>query len=148
MRSRARNTPRCRAGFPGDAHLGARHRRPHLRGVIRTGSKAAHFVIAAFVVGIFISLLELACTGQVCLPTIQYMLKAGHGSAVRHLLVYNVAFIIPLIVIFALALLGLRSEVLVRFQQRQTSVVKMLTGLLFLALGAFLLFGCRLFAGQ
>jgi HEAT repeat protein len=118
-----------------------------IRGVIRSGSKAAHFVIAAFIVGIFISLLELACTGQVYLPTIQYMLKAGHGSAVRHLLVYNVAFILPLIVIFALAFLGLRSEALVRFQRRQTSAVKVLTGLLFLALGAFLLFGYRLFAG-
>ena len=117
-----------------------------IRGVIRTGSKATHFVIAAFIVGIFISLLELACTGQVYLPTIQYMLKAGHGSAVRHLLVYNVAFILPLIVIFALAFFGLRSEALQAFQRRQTSVVKVLTGVLFLALAAFLLFGYRLFA--
>ena len=117
-----------------------------IRGVIRTGSKATHFVIAAFIVGIFISLLELACTGQVYLPTIQYMLNAGHGSAVRHLLVYNVAFIIPLLVVFLLAFLGLRSEALIAFQQRRTALVKALTGLLFLALAAFLLFGYRLFA--
>lgn len=116
-----------------------------IRGVIRTGSKARHFVIAAFLVGIVISLLELACTGQVYLPTIQYMLKAGHGSAVRHLLVYNVAFVLPLFVVFALAFMGLRSEALIAFQQKQTAKVKVLTGILFVALAAFLLFGHRLF---
>jgi len=117
-----------------------------IRGVIRSGSKATHFVLAAFVVGIAISLLELACTGQVYLPTIQYMLKAGHGSAVRHLVLYNIAFVVPLIVVFALAFFGLRSEVLVGFQRKHTSTVKVLTGVLFLALAAFLLFGHRLLA--
>ena len=42
--------------------------------------------------------------------------------------------------------LGLRSEALIAFQQRRTAMVKVLTGLLFLALAAFLLFGYRLFA--
>ncbi len=118
----------------------------HIRGVIRTGAKATRFVIAAFAAGIVISLLELACTGQVYLPTIQYMLKAGHGSAVRHLAVYNIAFIIPLIVVFALAYFGLRSDALIRFQTRHTAKVKVLTGLLFVALAAFLLFGRELVA--
>jgi cytochrome c biogenesis protein CcdA len=117
-----------------------------IRSAIRSGSKATHFVLAAFVIGIAISLLELACTGQVYLPTIQYMLKAGHGSAVRHLLLYNIAFIIPLIVVFALAFFGLRSEALIGFQKKHTSTVKVLTGLLFLSLAAFLLFGYRLFS--
>ncbi len=117
-----------------------------IRGVIRTGAKATRFVVAAFAAGIVISLLELACTGQVYLPTIQYMLKAGEGSAVRHLLVYNSAFIIPLIIVFALAFLGLRSDSLVRFQKKHTATVKVLTGVLFVGLAAFLLFGRELVA--
>ena len=118
-----------------------------IRGVIRTGAKATRFVVAAFAAGIVISFLELACTGQVYLPTIQYMLKAGHGSAVRHLAVYNTAFIIPLVIVFTLAFFGLRSDALIRFQKNHTSTVKVLTGLLFVALAVFLLFGRELLAG-
>jgi len=117
-----------------------------IRGVIRTGAKATRFVIAAFLVGLVVSLLELACTGQVYLPTIQYMLKAGHGRAVNHLLLYNTAFVVPLIVVFVLAFFGLRSEALIALQKKHTSTVKVLTGLLFLAMAAFLLFGHRLLA--
>ena len=117
-----------------------------IRGVIRKGSKATRFVVAAFLAGLVISLLELACTGQVYLPTIQYMLKAGDGSAVRHLLVYNTAFIVPLVIVFTLAFFGLRSDALIAFQKKHTATVKVLTGILFVALAAFLLFGRELVA--
>ncbi|HEX8297092.1 MAG TPA: hypothetical protein VF593_12380, partial [Chthoniobacteraceae bacterium] len=112
-----------------------------IRTTIRTGARATRFVAAAFGAGIVISLLELACTGQVYLPTILYMLRAGESGAVGHLLIYNVAFVLPLVVVFLLAWSGLRSEALVRFQQRHTAWVKVLTGVLFLLLAALLLFG-------
>jgi HEAT repeat protein/cytochrome c biogenesis protein CcdA len=110
-----------------------------IRGVIRTGTRASRFVVAAFGAGVLISLLELACTGQVYLPTILYMLRSGDGSAVSHLLLYNVAFVLPLIIVFILAWTGLRSEALIRFQKDHTALVKVLTGVLFLLLTAFLL---------
>ncbi len=116
-----------------------------IRGVIRAGSKSTRYIIAAFAVGLVISFLELACTGQVYLPTIQYMLMAGRSGAVAHLLLYNIAFITPLITVFLLAFFGLSSEALIAFQRRRTSTVKVLTGLLFVLLAAFLLFGHRLF---
>jgi cytochrome c biogenesis protein CcdA/HEAT repeat protein/glutaredoxin len=112
-----------------------------IRGVIRTGARASRFVAAAFAAGVVISLLELACTGQVYLPTILYMLRSGSTGAVGHLVLYNAAFITPLIIIFLLAWTGLRSEALIRFQKERTALVKVLTGLLFLLLTAFLLFG-------
>jgi HEAT repeat protein/cytochrome c biogenesis protein CcdA/glutaredoxin len=112
-----------------------------IRGVIRTGARASHFVIAAFLAGVVISLLELACTGQVYLPTILYMLRSGHTGAVRHLVLYNLAFVTPLIIVFVFAWAGLRSESLIRLQKKHTALVKILTGLLFLLLTAFLLFG-------
>jgi hypothetical protein len=115
-----------------------------IRGVIRSGTKARHFVAAAFGIGILISLLELACTGQVYLPTIQFMLQAGRTDAVVYLLAYNVAFVLPLVAIFLLAFFGLRSEALIKFQQRHTALVKVLTGVLFLGLTAMLLFGVQI----
>ncbi len=110
-----------------------------IRGVIRVQARAAHFVIAAFVSGIVISLLELACTGQVYLPTIVYMMKQGSLSAVGYLLLYNIAFVLPLIVIFVLAWLGMKSDALIEFQRRHTAAVRFGTALLFLALWVVLL---------
>lgn len=112
-----------------------------IRYTIRTSARSSRFVIAAFLAGIVVSLLELACTGQVYLPVIQYMVRDGRLIATWYLLLYNCAFILPLIVIFVLAWLGLRNDDLIRFQKRHTALVKALTGILFLLLTAFLLFG-------
>lgn len=119
-----------------------------IRATVRTGSRARNFVIAAFVAGIVVSLLELACTGQVYLPTIMYMVQNGETGAYGHLLFYNLAFVTPLICVFALTWFGLRSDALLRWQTRHTATVKWLTGLLFLFLAAFLLFGSTLFGSR
>ncbi len=110
-----------------------------IRGVIRTGSKARNFVIAAFVSGLVISLLELACTGQVYAPII-YQIQQGRLDALVWLVIYNLAFITPLIVIFLLAYSGLRSESLVKFQKRHTAAVKIGLGILFVVLALVILF--------
>lgn len=112
-----------------------------IRSAIRTSTKSSRFVVAAFVAGIAISLLELACTGQVYLPTIQLMLKSGRASAAGYLLVYNLAFIVPLAAVFGLAWAGKRSDAFIRFQQKNIALVKVLTGIIFLLLTLFLLYG-------
>lgn len=115
-----------------------------IRGVIRTGARARRFVIAAFVAGIIISFLELACTGQVYAPII-YSIQQGKLDAVAWLLTYNLAFIFPLVVIFVLALTGMSNKALVDFQTRHTFSVKIALGLVFIALAAVILFGSRMF---
>jgi cytochrome c biogenesis protein CcdA/HEAT repeat protein len=114
-----------------------------IRGVIRSGARARNFVIAAFLSGLVISLLELACTGQVYAPII-YQIQKGRLDAVLWLVVYNLAFITPLIVIFLLAYGGLRSETLIAFQKKHTCAVKLGLALLFLCLALFILFGTKL----
>jgi cytochrome c biogenesis protein CcdA/HEAT repeat protein len=115
-----------------------------IRGVIRTGAKSSHFVLAAFVSGIIIAALELACTGQVYLPTIVYALKTGIASATAFLLLYNIAFIVPLVVIFILAWRGMKSEALIRFQKNHTATVKYALGALFLLLFFMIVWSGRL----
>jgi HEAT repeat protein/thioredoxin-related protein/cytochrome c biogenesis protein CcdA len=110
-----------------------------IRGVIRKTVPHRGFVVAAFGVGAFISLLELACTGQVYAPTILYMIQAGQGGAVGYLLLYNVAFILPLTVIFIMVFFGLTSGKLTTFLQGHAAVVKFAMALLFFVL-AFVLF--------
>ena len=111
-----------------------------IRGVIRSGARARRFVIAAFVAGLIISFLELACTGQVYAPII-YQIQQGRTDAFGMLVIYNLAFILPLVIIFIAAWAGLKSEALIRFQQRSTATVKILLGLLFLLLAVLMLFG-------
>ncbi len=110
-----------------------------IRKVARTGARHRRFVIAAFISGIVISVLELACTGQVYLPTINYMVQEGKGSAYAYLLLYNIAFVLPLVIVFILAYTGLRSEALIEFQRKHSAAIKFATAALFLALFVLLL---------
>jgi len=117
-----------------------------IRGVIRTGARARRFVIAAFLAGIVISFLELACTGQIYAPIV-YQIQQGRLDAVAWLALYNLAFIVPLVIIFLLAYGGLRSETLIDFQKRHTMAVKIGLGIVFLALAGLILFGHKLLPG-
>jgi cytochrome c biogenesis protein CcdA len=113
-----------------------------IRRIVRTGARARNFVAAAFISGLLISLMELACTGQVYAPII-YQIQRGKLDALLWLVIYNLAFITPLIVIFLLAYGGLRSETLVAFQAKHTAAVKIALGLLFLVLALVILLGPR-----
>ncbi len=110
-----------------------------IRRVVRGSTKSSRYVLAAFGAGVVISFLELACTGQVYLPTILYMLKQGRSTAFSYLLIYNLAFILPLVVIFTLAFFGMRSEALIRFQAKHTATVRFSTAALFVLLFVVLL---------
>ncbi|MDF1851433.1 MAG: HEAT repeat domain-containing protein [Verrucomicrobiales bacterium] len=111
-----------------------------IRKVARKGARHHRYVIAAFLSGVVISVLELACTGQVYLPTINYMVQEGKSSAYGLLLIYNLAFVLPLIIIFILAFYGLRSEALIEFQRKHSAVIKFATAGLFLALFLLLMY--------
>jgi len=117
-----------------------------IRQVARSGARARRFVIAAFLAGFVISILELACTGQVYAPII-YRIQQGATDAVLMLVAYNLAFITPLVVVFLAAWAGLRSETLIRIQKRFTATVKVALGLLFLLLAAMMLLGDRVLPG-
>jgi cytochrome c biogenesis protein CcdA len=117
-----------------------------IHGVIRKGSRHRRFVIAALVIGIVISVLELACTGQVYLPTILFILDASpeKASAIGMLLLYNIAFIVPLVIVFGFAYSGMRSEALTKFMQKHAAPVKFATAALFMILFIIFAFGDQL----
>lgn len=112
-----------------------------IRSSIRVSMKMRHFVIAAFVTGIIVSFLELACTGQVYAPTILFMLKSGGDQigAINKLFLYNFAFIIPLCVVFCFAYFGVKSETFITLMKKHTAFVKFATALLFMSLFILLL---------
>jgi cytochrome c biogenesis protein CcdA len=104
--------------------------------VIRYQVRQAWMVMAAFAAGLVVSVLELACTGQVYLPTIYYILQQD-PTAVRanaYLLIYNLAFIVPLCVVFGLAYSGVRSERVALWLEKHAALVKFATAALFAAM--------------
>jgi len=91
---------------------------------------------------LFISILELACTGQVYLPTIIFVssLPELKLRAIFYLVLYNLLFILPLIVVFVLAYFGTTSKELTRFLQKHAAAVKLGLAVLFFVLAVWLLF--------
>jgi cytochrome c biogenesis protein CcdA len=115
--------------------------RKRINRVIREGAQARAFVPVALATGFVVSIIELACTGQVYLPTIIFVMGVPEmqGRALLYLLLYNLAFILPLVVVFGLAYFGTTSEQLGMFINRRTATIKLGTALLFLVLAGWLL---------
>jgi cytochrome c biogenesis protein CcdA len=104
---------------------------------IRTRLGVGATATAAFGTGAAVSLLELACTGQVYLPTLVFV--AGNPDArlgaMGYLVLYNLAFILPLAAVFAVAYLGVSSRSLEGLFRRHVAWVKLGLAVLFLTLG-------------
>lgn len=98
-------------------------------------------VFSALASGFLVSLLEAVCTGQVYLPTISFVLKSTtlKLAALGYLLLYNIMFIAPLIVIFVLALLGTTSQQFSDFLKKRLGLIKILMAILFFGLGVYLI---------
>ena len=107
---------------------------------IREKTKTRHFIAAAAVLGVIIAAMELGCTGQVYLPTITFVARIGgeRAKAVLYLAAYNLMFIVPLLVVFAVAYAGTGSEKLVEFGKKHTNGLKLMMSVTFFALAALL----------
>jgi cytochrome c biogenesis protein CcdA len=107
---------------------------------IHRGASVRRGLLAAAAAGFAVSLLELACTGQVYGPTLIVLSRVpGYAWSARfYLLLYNLMFVLPLVVVFALAYFGLTSEKLTRFFRRHAALVRFLTAGLFFFFFAFM----------
>jgi len=132
---------KARQGEIGDMTLNLPHGlRMRINAIIRRGRRSEASVALAFVTGVVVSFLELACTGQVYLPTIIFVMSQPEMRvrAFIFLALYNLLFILPLAVVFVLAYYGTGSKQLTRFLQRRAATVKLGMALLFAALAAWL----------
>ena len=108
---------------------------------IREESKSTRYFLAAIAAGFIVSLLEFTCTGQVYLPTILFVtnIPSLRANAISYLVLYNLMFIIPLLIIFGVVYWGVTSEQLAFFLKKRTSSIKLFTSLLFFALAGILI---------
>jgi len=110
--------------------------------VIREGSKMRAFYLVAFGVGALVSLIQLTCTSPIYIGIVFLIhdVPEMQANAYLYLLLYNLAYIVPLVVIFVLAYFGTSSEQLGSFITKRTAAIKMLTVIVFLVLAGWLIY--------
>ncbi|MCF7908104.1 MAG: hypothetical protein K9L86_04450 [Candidatus Omnitrophica bacterium] len=97
--------------------------------------------ITSFSVGFMVSLLEAACTGQLYLPTIVFVLKSDQLRlrAWFYLVLYNLMFIFPLVIVFILSLVGVGSQKFNNFLKKNVGLIKLIMAFVFFVLGSLIL---------
>lgn len=98
-------------------------------------------VPSAFVTGLLVSLCEFPCTGGIYVFILGMLAQnATFAEGFVYLLIYNIAFVLPLVVILAFASRRRVMEFsLERWQQRHGKVMRLLSGLAMTTLGVFLI---------
>lgn len=111
-----------------------------IKWIIKKHANIKYFTIFAFITGMTISIFEFVCTGQVYLPTIIYILGVPRyrGQAFGYLLIYNIMFIVPIILIFIAIYFGVSDQKLKEILKKHVGLIKIFTALTFFILGTFM----------
>lgn len=94
----------------------------------------------AFFLGVFVPLVELPCTGAPYLAILALIGQGSYATAIPYLLFYNVIFILPLLVIIFLVYFGKSSDRLEAWRKAHRGLLRLITGLFLVGLGAWMLF--------
>lgn len=135
-----RDALRARMGRPEDAALKlpeALSRANHF--LIRRLIAGPAALLGAVLAGVAVSVLELACTGQIYLPTLAYLNRSAPSArGVSLLLAYNAAFVLPLAAVFAAFFFGTAQERIRAWYRGRIFAVRLLTALFFFSMGALI----------
>lgn len=95
----------------------------------------------AFLLGVFVALVELPCTGAVYLAILALMSAAGVTlSNVEFLLIYNVIFVLPLLAILLSVAYGADLKSFKSWREEHKGLMRLLIGLLLLFMGAWMIY--------
>jgi cytochrome c biogenesis protein CcdA len=91
----------------------------------------------AVFLGFVVSALELVCTGQIYLPLLSVVVRTSKGRAgvLAQLLLYNLAFITPMLVVVIVAVRGGTSAPITAWAQRHAVLTRALVAALLFCLG-------------
>lgn len=106
---------------------------------IKENTRKRGLITGTIIIGIMVTIFELSCTGQVYLPIIAYIIKIeGSLSAYAYLSLYNLAFILPLLIVFVAIYTGTTNQRLINWFQGRLFWIKVMLGLFFLTMIIFL----------
>jgi hypothetical protein len=131
-----------RTGRAGDVTLQVPHSiKMKIHKVMKKGMATGHLVMGSLFIGAAVTALESVCTGQVYLPTLVMVIKSGQADlfSVVYLLIYNLAFMVPIVTVFILVLQGMRTATLLDWSRKNVVSSKVLLGVFFLGMAGLLL---------
>lgn len=94
-------------------------------------------LISILILGILVSLFELPCTGEVYFGILTIMAK-HEVFALSYLFVYNLVFVLPLIILTILIAKGVSPEKIQNWTNEKKKYMKLASGLLLLALAIYI----------
>jgi cytochrome c biogenesis protein CcdA len=101
---------------------------------------SARLALTALSTAVLVSGLEFTCTSQVYLPTLIYMARSGDQRlrATSLLLLYNLVFVLPLILLSVAAALGTSTRSLAKLAVRHAAAARLAMSLLFIGFSIYL----------
>ena len=107
--------------------------KPLMEKIIHRGT-----IPAMILLGILVSLFELPCTGGIYLGILTLM-SINKTFAVSYLLLYNLIFVLPLIILTILIYKGMSPRILQSWTSNQRNWMKIGAGVVLIALGTYIL---------
>ena len=107
--------------------------KPVIGNIIHKGT-----IPAMILLGIIVSLFELPCTGGIYLGILTLM-SINKTFAIPYLLLYNLIFVLPLIILTVMIYKGMSPKILQRWNLRQRNWMKIGAGVVLIALGVYIL---------
>jgi cytochrome c biogenesis protein CcdA len=109
------------------------------KGIIEPYIKKAS-IPAAFTAGILVGMFELPCTGGIYLAILSLLSnRMSVMDGIPYLLLYNLFFILPLVIILGVFVIGFPVERLEQWQTGSRRGVRVIMGMVMILLGIFLL---------
>lgn len=96
-------------------------------------------VTGAIVLGVFAAGVELPCTGGPYLAITLLLSQNFNLSALLLLVVYNIIFVMPLVLILLMAHAGMKRQRVKAWKQKNKKYMRLMTGIIMILLGWFLM---------
>jgi cytochrome c biogenesis protein CcdA len=96
-------------------------------------------VVGILFLGVFVAAVELPCTGAPYLAIITLLSQYFDFTALLLLILYNIIFVAPLIVILLMVATGAKLHKIKKWKQTNKSYMRLATGLLLVAMGWLLI---------
>ena len=90
--------------------------------------------------GVFVVLVELPCTGAPYLAILALISQGDYARAIPLLLLYNLIFILPLLVIISIAYIGKTSKKLESWRKAHRGFIRLVIGIFLVALGSYMIY--------
>jgi len=135
-----RDAYRCRCHGPQALVMGlSSGTRRRINAAVRTVVRSRWLLAGGLVLGAIVSILELACTGQIYLPMLIAIHRLGINlRSLLALLSYNLAFILPLVGVTLVSGFGVKSQRLAKLAQQHLVLAKLLMALVLLLLAGLM----------